>query len=215
MSFPLGSIALINCIAFGSYSSTLRFLSNNPDNPKPVDVFIAGVAAGISVCILSPVELIKIRVQTVQGKMASPLAMTAAVYSKGGIFSSSGLYRGLSVQLARDSYGYAVYFLPYVFACKFLQERNLLSDPFSVVVAGGFAGTLSWMVTNPVDVVKTIYQNNSDAKNARTCLKKLFMAEGPQGFTRGIVANSLRGIPQSGALFLGYETTLKMLKDQE
>ena len=101
MSFPLCSVAIINCIAFGSYSTTMRLISKNPEDPMPIEVWFAGAVTGVSVCILSPVELIKIRLQTVTGKMASPFAMTADVYNRGGIFSSSGLYRGVGAQLAR------------------------------------------------------------------------------------------------------------------
>ena len=114
-----------------------------------------------------------------------------------------------------DPFGYSLYFLPYVFATKFLEERDLLRDPCSVVVAGAFAGVLSWLITNPLDVIKSRYQSDFQETSSRSCFTKLFKTEGMNGFTRGILANSLRGIPQSGALFLGYESTLKLLKDYD
>ena len=69
----------------------------------------------------------------------------------------------------------------------------------------------SWMLTNPIDVIKTRYQNDQSAKNPIQSLKEIYGKEGLSCFTRGIVVNSLRGIPQSGVLFLGYEYSMILL----
>jgi len=205
---------MVNCIAFGSYTTTLRLISNNPESPRAAEIWFGGVVAGASVCILSPIELIKIRLQGVQGKMASPFAMTADTLKTGGIFSSTGLYRGFAGQLARDPFGYSVYYLPYVFVGKFCCD-NGMNDTFSIVLGGAVAGVLSWLVTNPFDVVKTRYQTDMSEGSCRSCTRNLYSAEGPSGFTRGLIANSVRGIPQSASLFFGYEMTLDFLKRYE
>ena len=62
------------------------------------------------------------------------------------------------------------------------------------------------------DVIKTQYQNNLSHSNPIFTLKYLYKTEGTSFLTRGILSNSLRGIPQSGALFLGYELTMNSLK---
>ena len=102
MSFPICSVALINCMSFGAYSTTLRTVAIDSANPRPPELIVAGCSAGIAVCCLSPVELIKIRLQCITGqRMISPLSMTKQIYQHGKIFSSMGLYRGLGAQLAR------------------------------------------------------------------------------------------------------------------
>lgn len=214
MSFPLVSVTLVNVIAFSSYTTTVRLISATPERPKWHELAIGGAAAGVAVCVLSPIELIKIRLQGVEGKMASPVAMTADTVKRGGVFSNKGLYRGLGTQLARDPFGYSVYYLPYVFASKFLEEHGV-KEPYSIVVGGAIAGVLSWMVTNPFDVVKTRYQSDMAERSGRSVCRELNRREGVGGFTRGLFANSFRGIPQSASLFLGYEMTLKFLKNLE
>ena len=61
-------------------------------------------------------------------------------------------------------------------------------------------------------MVKTQYQNNLTHSNPIFTLKHLYKTEGTSFLTRGILSNSLRGIPQSGFLFLGYELTMGLLK---
>ena len=100
-----------------------------------------------------------------------------------------------------DPFGYSVYYLPYVFASKFLEEHGV-KEPYSIVVGGALAGVLSWMVTNPFDVVKTRYQSDMVERSGRSVCRELYGREGVGGFTRGLFANSFRGISQSASLFL-------------
>ena len=51
MSFPLASVAAVNCIAFGAYSNTLRYIDPS-DNPELKNVWISGAVSGIAVCSL-------------------------------------------------------------------------------------------------------------------------------------------------------------------
>ncbi|CAG5085738.1 Oidioi.mRNA.OKI2018_I69.PAR.g10988.t1.cds [Oikopleura dioica] len=162
-------------------------------------MWVGGVAAGCAVSCLSPVELIKIQCQRVQGKhMVSPFQMTKKIFTRSGV---PGLFRGFFTQLSRDSVGYSCFYLPYTIFGIYLLDKGF-EDPTRICIAGAFAGLLSWGVTNPMDVVKTRYQCDLDAKSGRSVLQSLLKTEGLVGFSRGIVANSLRGIPQCGALFL-------------
>lgn len=61
------------------------------------------------------------------------------------------------------------------------------------------------------NVIIDRYQCDLNAKSGRAVFTDLWKTEGLAGFSRGIVANSLRGIPQCGALFFGYEYTLKYI----
>jgi len=209
------SVSVVNCIAFGAYTTTVRKIADDPDKPKMIHNFLGGAVAGAAVCSLSPIELVKIRQQGIQGKkLVSPITITKQIYQKGGIFSSNGLYRGFFTQLARDPFGYAAYYLPYLLVAE-LVAKNGGVDPVPILVGGATAGFFSWMITNPFDVVKTIYQSEAKKKSVRSVLKQLLKREGTTGLTRGIMANSVRGIPQSAAVFFGYEKTLEFLKDTE
>merc|ERR1712134_167977 len=77
-------------------------IADDPDNPKMIHNFLGGAVAGAAVCSLSPIELVKIRQQGIQGKkLVSPITITKQIYQKGGIFSGNGLYRGFFTQMAR------------------------------------------------------------------------------------------------------------------
>ena len=54
-----------------------------------------------------------------------------------------------------------------------IVSENGGTDPIPILVGGATAGFLSWMVTNPFDVVKTIYQSDSTKRNARFVLSDL------------------------------------------
>ena len=62
MLFPLGSVALVNAVAFSAYNAGVRQVAVNPEDPTIGEMWVGGVAAGCAVSCLSPVELIKIQV---------------------------------------------------------------------------------------------------------------------------------------------------------
>ena len=43
--------------AFGAYTTTVRKIADDPDNPKMIHNFLGGAVAGAAVCSLSPIEL--------------------------------------------------------------------------------------------------------------------------------------------------------------
>merc|ERR1711935_395458 len=105
----------------------------------------------------------------------------------------------------------SIYFLPYIAILRYLEDNGLEKSSMGIVAAGAVAGVVSWMMTNPIDVIKTRYQNDHTQPNPIAALRDIYAKEGAQCFTRGILVNSLRGIPQSGVLFLGYEYSMVML----
>lgn len=51
--------------------------------------------------------------------------------------------------------------------------------------------------------------------NAWDCAKKSYRAEGAQVFVRGLPVALVRAFPLHACIFLGYETTLAALHDEE
>lgn len=74
--------------------------------------------------------------------------------------------------LFQDPFGYAAYYLPYLLVAE-LVAKNGGVDPVPILIGGATAGFFSWMITNPFDVVKTIYQSESKKKSGRSVLKQL------------------------------------------
>ena len=83
--------------------------------------------------------------------MISPFQMTKKIFQRSSV---PGLFHGFFTQLSRDSVGYSCFYLPYTLFGLYLLDQGI-EDPMRIVVAGAFAGLVSWGVTNPMDVVKT------------------------------------------------------------
>lgn len=50
-------------------------------------------------------------------------------------------------------------------------------------------------------------------KGFRDCLSKTIKAEGISALFQGLGVNAIRGFPQSASLFLGYEMTMRLLRN--
>jgi hypothetical protein len=72
-----------------------------------------------------------------------------------------------------------------------------------MMMAGGMAGVVSWLVTFPTDVVKTRLQCDVTGKytGAVDCIKKTYQMEGPKAFWRGLGSTLIRAFPTNAATF--------------
>ncbi|XP_054998411.1 solute carrier family 25 member 48 [Sorex araneus] len=242
MSFPLASIAINNCLVFGVFSNTMRFLnqhySDKPEASPPTalsHLLLASMVAGVvSVGLSTPVDLIKIRLQMQtrpfrEGRPGSPAqkaalgerpayqgpvhCLTTIVRTEG----LAGLYRGLSAMLLRDVPGYCLYFIPYVLLNEWLTpEGSAGPSPYCVWLAGGVAGAISWGTATPMDVVKSRLQADgvytTKYKGVLDCISQSYRKEGLKVFFRGATISMVRGFPMSAAMFLGYELSLKAFR---
>ncbi|XP_061473167.1 solute carrier family 25 member 48 isoform X2 [Rhineura floridana] len=242
MSFPLVSIAIYNSVVFGVFSNIQRLISQqhygNPHHPPAlVDLALASMVAGaFSVGIGGPVELVKIRLQmqtqtflaanlnlkhratdfAVQTAYRGPIHCVGTILQQKGL---AGLYRGSVAMLLRDVPGYCFYFIPYTFLCEWITPDKCLSpSPFSVWMAGGIAGAISWGTATPMDVVKSRLQADgvylNKYRGVIDCISQSYQNEGLKVFFRGFTVNAVRGFPMSAAMFLGYELSLRALRDQ-
>ncbi|XP_071299346.1 solute carrier family 25 member 48 isoform X1 [Agelaius tricolor] len=237
MSFPLASIGIYSSVVFGVFSNTQRFLTQLRHGdpaaaPSLADMTLASLVAGvISVGIGTPVELVKIRLQMqtqpytkANAKLSStapgspvyrgPIHCLRTILQKEGI---PGIYRGNVAMLLRDVPGYCAYFVPYAMFCDWITPHGSIApNPFSIWVAGGVAGAVSWAVCTPMDVVKSrlqadgVYSNQY--KGTIDCMLQSYQNEGLKVFFRGLLVNTIRGFPSSAAMFLGYELSLKAMK---
>jgi len=87
-------------------------------------------------------------------------------------------------------------------------------SPVTLVLVGGLAGTLQWIPTYPIDVVKSRISSAhpGDYTGVVDCVKKCYKAEGFSVFWRGLSASLLRAFPLHGTIFIGYEMTMKYLE---
>lgn len=216
LSSPLASISVLNAIVFGVYGNVQR-QSRDPDSLFAH--FCAGSAAGLSqTLICSPMELVKSRLQIQNDipnavKHRNPFTCLKHLWSTEG---HRGVFKGLGITVARDVPGFASYFV------SFELMMRQTSDPsaFYTLIAGGLAGTFSWLISFPVDVVKSRLQvDGMDGKpkyqNALDCVKKSYQAEGPAFLTRGLNSTLMRAFPMNAVCFLVVSQVMKFFQNNQ
>ncbi|RHY26113.1 hypothetical protein DYB32_007861 [Aphanomyces invadans] len=88
----------------------------------------------------------------------------------------------------------------------------------NLLVAGGCAGSISWMLTQPIDVIKTLVQSqSSETKRLSTMdvIRRQHALEGPKFLLKGFGATILRAFPVSAVTFLVYERSMQLMNSAE
>ncbi|XP_032384352.1 solute carrier family 25 member 48 [Etheostoma spectabile] len=209
------------------------------------DLTVASMLTGlVSVGLGAPVDLVKIRLQMqtqmvlaenlqLAGNMSNgtnipmrsigvpgqrlyrgPIHCISSILQTEGL---QGLYRGAGAMMLRDVPGYMLYFIPYTIMCDLLKpDASSSLHPGSIWLAGGLAGSISWVTATPADVVKSRMQ--ADAQLQRKyrgvlhCIVHSYKTEGAQVFFRGVSVNAIRGFPMSATMFLTYELSLQFIR---
>ena len=69
MAFPLGAVGFLNSIFFGVYGNSLRMFSEGGQDPTYRAILMSGGLAGaVQAVPACPIELVKVKLQTQQGK---------------------------------------------------------------------------------------------------------------------------------------------------
>lgn len=100
------------------------------------------------------------------------------------------------------------------------MRRTERPSAFYTLMAGGFAGTFSWLVSFPVDVVKSRLQiDGMDGKakynGAIDCMKQSYKSEGWKFFTRGLGPTLLRAFPMNAVCFLVVSYVMKFFNEAD
>uniref|UniRef100_A0A4W4F842 Uncharacterized protein n=1 Tax=Electrophorus electricus TaxID=8005 RepID=A0A4W4F842_ELEEL len=217
MGAPLAGAAPMMAISFFGFGLGKQLLQSNPTLPY-TQIYLSGMLAGVfTTVIVAPGERIKclLQVQSTSGqlKYAGPVDCAVKLYKEQGIRS---LYKGTVLTLIRDVPSSGLYFLTYEYLKNILtpegESVHKLSTP-RILLAGGTAGILNWMVALPPDVLKSNFQTAADGryKGLVDVLRVLLWKEGAGALYKGLSAVMLRAFPANAACFLGYEVTLKCL----
>lgn len=215
MSSPMTGVAAVNAIVFGVYGNVQR---NTTDPDSLYSHFLAGTAAGLAQSfICSPMELVKTRLQLQENlpkgafKFSGPLDCTRSIWRKEGF---RGVFRGLGITAARDMPGFSSYFVSYE-----LMVRSVANpSPFHILMAGGLAGTFSWLCTFPIDVVKSRLQADGMTGKPQyngivDCLRKSYAQEGLSFLSRGLASTLLRAFPMNAVCFLVVSYVMKFFDE--
>ena len=172
LSYPFLTNSIVNSIMFGSFSYI---------NDKVNNSFISGLLAGVIISpIVSPIDKFKIDRQ---------------LNKKGFIYNN--IFRGLNITTARESIGTAIYFSSY----NYLKENNFFEGDKNIMMSGGIAGSLSWLLTYPIDVIKTRIQGGID--------KNIFRAYNRGQLFKGLGVCLIRSFFVNGIGFYIYKKIKK------
>jgi Mitochondrial carrier protein. len=119
------------------------------------------------------------------------------------------VFRGLGTTICREIPGFGTYFYSYELMTRTSGNNGEPGPPigtFHMMLAGGLSGTVSWVLTYPIDVIKSRLQ--ADGCNGvykytgfMDCLKKSVASEGYGVLTRGLNSTILRAFPTNAATF--------------
>lgn len=247
--FQNGLIFTGESIALGYLEPDVDF-DADMSNSTVRNVFLAGSFGGLLQClVLVPADLVKCKMQvdhsrvgSKQGLYKGSLDCFSSVYNNEGM---KGLYRGFGVTSVREVPAFGVYFFVYRYSLQCLNSlfestgisQKAVPPPqaavgsikpktkpgLSTLIAGGLAGSVSWICIYPFDVIKSHVQTATDVKsldsegNVRKPLGtigtalKLYRKGGTTVFTRGMGITVARAFPVNACVFYLHETLKNLL----
>ncbi len=223
LSSPLVGSMFELAVLFVTVGKFRQLLGESEDGP-PLPVYkhaLAGFGAGFIVpLILTPVELVKCRLQVQQSIRSDfksyngPFDCIKQIVKSEGV---QGLWRGNFGTTMRELPGNAFWFGTYEAACLLSTPRGGTKEdltPINHMICGASAGVAYWTSNYWADTVKSKIQTDPKYQNAKffNVLNNIIKAEGIRGLYRGWFVTVLRAAPTHAVIFAAYEQTMKFLK---
>jgi solute carrier family 25 carnitine/acylcarnitine transporter 20/29 len=215
---PMISLIILNTMNFSVYSKSMTSLGLDYSytirefEPR---VLIAGCTSGFFASIVStPFELVKIQMQLNHGKDNIKIQNSASTaYSIINKYGLSSLYRGHKINTIREMVFLATYFGMYEHT-KSLFSSNLPTN-ISIVIAGGLSGSIGWIISFPLDCIKSQIQGSAIQSSPLGIIKSfkyVIDTKGILGIYRGLHVSVVRAFLVSSSRFSAYEYTSYLLK---
>jgi len=177
---PLFGIGFEKAIVFGTFYNLEK---------TEMNTFNKGLIAGfLSTIVVSPVEKLKILLQTQKAKKIKDLKNNVSLRN---------LYGGWTGTLFREVPGYGLYFTCY----ENIKDQN--DNIFKIFLKGSVSGAFSWTFIYPADYVKTLVQN--DGISYKNAISNIYNKGGILQFYKGFSYALMRCIPLHGGVFTAYE----------
>ena len=226
----------------GNLMTVFQTRAGGPDSTPGLQYsFISGSVAGFAQAVISsPAELIKLRLQFQKDRTqliplsfhhrqqlknsaaetrvySGPWDATRKIYQRDGLLR--GIGKGYWLTCLRDVPGFAFYFGTYDYMCRSAIRRRELRhvdelSPMFICVAGGIGGTISWVISYAVDVLKSRYQ--VDGMGGRVhrytsvadCFRQT-SREGWRVFVTGLSPTLFRAFPVNAVTFVTVAVILR------
>ena len=217
-------------IRFASFEAYKGWLADKETGKTSVGgIFIAGLAAGTTeaVAVVTPMEVVKIRLQAQQHSLADPLDTPRyrnaghAVYTIVREEGFATLYRGVSLTALRQATNQGANFTAYQEIKKFAHrmQPDLVELPsYQHMVIGLISGAMGPFSNAPIDTIKTRLQKATAAPGTTALQRILAIAqdmwktEGFRSFYKGITPRVLRVAPGQAIVFAVYERVSNMME---
>jgi len=217
-------------IRFASFEHYKGWLADKETGKTSVSgIFLAGLGAGTTeaVAVVTPMEVVKIRLQAQQHSLADPLEVPRyrnaghAVYT---IIREEGfltLYRGVSLTALRQATNQGANFTAYQeikkLAHKYQPDITELPS-YQHMVIGLISGAMGPFSNAPIDTIKTRLQK-APAVPGQSALQRIvaigsdmWKQEGVRSFYKGITPRVLRVAPGQAIVFAVYERVSKLME---
>jgi solute carrier family 25 protein 39/40 len=182
--------------------------SDASDGFKRYAPLMAGMSARtVAATLISPIELIRTRVQALSGKGH----LVPVLREIGQLTRTQGyrvLWKGIGPTLWRDVPFSGIYWLGYESIRKrMLREDGDLHNALVSFYAGTISGVVAALVTTPFDVAKTVSQISSGGKaeSMMVVMRRIVEQEGWVGLMRGWTARIAKVAPACGVMIGSYE----------
>ncbi|CDR37349.1 CYFA0S01e09868g1_1 [Cyberlindnera fabianii] len=226
VSSPIVGAAAENATLFFSYGIAQDVIKKyvvqtKGDLPLPYLVLCGGISGVVASYVLTPIELIKCKMQVEQvysgqGKPNTVLGHIKHVWKMGGL---KGFWFGQTGTLLREAGGSASWFGVYELVSKTLKEwrlgRRANSDDTNTIGELLFSGASAGIAYNlslfPADTVKSTMQTGSIVNpeqkpmTFQEAARTIYKHGGVKSFYRGLGITLARAIPSNAAIFFTYE----------
>ncbi|EPE05899.1 succinate fumarate mitochondrial transporter [Ophiostoma piceae UAMH 11346] len=212
-------------IRFSSFEWYKQLLTPPGQSTDGSKIFLAGLAAGVTeaVAVVTPMEVIKIRLQAQHHSMADPLDIPKyrnaahALYTVVKEEGFGALYRGVSLTALRQGSNQAVNFTAYSYfkdALRQWQPELDASKPlpgYQTTLIGLVSGAMGPLSNAPIDTIKTRLQKTpaeegvSAYRRVALIAGDMFKQEGFHAFYKGITPRIMRVAPGQAVTFTVYE----------
>jgi len=209
MAPPLVNAIIMNSVMFSVFDAVESRLKNP---------FIAGVLSGFATAVIStPTDYVKIQMQLSSNKQKRAMSSILFPNSSKDFMSLHKLYRGFTLNLAREGIFTMVYLGIYHWA---MANHGSNSEQFNhvVFVAGTSAltGAMAWVVSYPFDVAKTMVQSGSSFQEVRGMLHGPNDGRNGGGlkmFYRGCLPSTGRAMLVTSSRMIAYDLVIRYFAD--
>ncbi|KAG8862606.1 hypothetical protein FRB96_001165 [Tulasnella sp. 330] len=217
----------IRFAAFETYKNALA--DKTTGKTSMGGVFVAGLGAGVTeaVAVVTPMEVVKIRLQAQMHSLADPLEVPRyrnaahAVYTIIREEGISTLYRGVTLTALRQATNQGANFTAYQELKKLAHkyQPDLPDLPsYQHMVIGLISGAMGPFSNAPIDTIKTRLQKattvpgESAWKRISQIAGEMWRQEGFASFYKGITPRVLRVAPGQAIVFAVYERVRKVIE---